>query len=81
MTDKRRKALAFAVVATAGESAFLKVRTGKWAGKVDVRCRGGHTFTTTWIPGFSLNSLRLGPWRVQRCPVGRHWSVVTPAKR
>jgi hypothetical protein len=81
MTDKRRKALAFAVVATAAESAFLKVRTGKWAGKVAVRCRDGHEFTTTWIPGFSLNSLRLGPWRVQRCPVGRHWSVVTPAKR
>jgi hypothetical protein len=76
----RRRAIAFAVVATAAEAAFLRMRTGKFAGKVVVRCRSGHEFTTTWIPGFSLTSLRLGPWRVQRCPVGRHWSIVTPVK-
>jgi hypothetical protein len=22
--------------------------------------------------------VRLGLWRVQRCPVGHHWSLVTP---
>ena len=79
--ERRRRAIAFAAVSVVGESAFLRMRTGKWAGKVDVRCRSGHTFTTTWIPGASLKAVRLGPWRVQRCPVGRHWSIVTPVKR
>ncbi|MFZ0059933.1 MAG: hypothetical protein WAL35_07815 [Acidimicrobiales bacterium] len=45
-----------------------------------VRCRDGHLFTSLWIPGGSLKSVRLGWWRLQRCPVGRHWSLVTPAK-
>jgi hypothetical protein len=45
-----------------------------------VRCRQGHLFTTWWIPGMSFKSLRLGWWRVQRCPVGKHWSVVRPVK-
>lgn len=49
-------------------------------GRVVVRCRQGHLFTTVWIPGASLKSLRLGWWRVQRCPVGRHWSFVRPVK-
>ena len=43
-----------------------------------VRCRSGHLFTTIWIPGASLKSIRVGWWRFQRCPVGRHWSWVTP---
>jgi hypothetical protein len=76
----RRRAIVIAVLATAAEAGFLRVRTGKFAGKVEVSCREGHEFTTTWIPGFSLNALRLGPWRVQRCPVGHHWSVVTPVR-
>jgi hypothetical protein len=50
-------------------------------GNVVVRCRDGHLFTTLWIPGVSLKAVRLGPWRVQRCPVGRHWSLVTPVSR
>jgi hypothetical protein len=45
-----------------------------------VRCHSGHLFTTIWIPGASLKALRLGWWRVQFCPVGRHWSIVTPVK-
>jgi hypothetical protein len=81
MHDKRRRGLVIAAVFVAVEAAFLRMRTGKWAGKVVVRCRSGHRFTTTWIPGVSLKALRLGPWRVQRCPVGHHWSIVTPAKR
>ena len=43
-----------------------------------VRCRQGHLFTTTWIPGASLKAIRLGWARFQRCPVGHHWSLVTP---
>jgi hypothetical protein len=49
-------------------------------GNVIVRCRSGHLFTTIWVPGASLKSVRLGWWRLQRCPVGRHWSIVTPVK-
>jgi hypothetical protein len=45
-----------------------------------VRCLRGHLFSTLWIPGVSLKAFRLGWWRVQRCPEGPHWSLVTPAK-
>jgi hypothetical protein len=51
------------------------------AGSVVVRCRAGHLFTTIWVPGASIKSLRLGPWRVQWCPAGRHLSLVTPVSR
>lgn len=46
-----------------------------------VRCRQGHLFTTVWIPGVSVKSLRLGWWRLQFCPVGRHWSLVSPVRQ
>jgi len=42
-----------------------------------VRCRDGHLFRTTWVPGVSFNAIRLGPVRFQFCPVGRHWTFVT----
>jgi hypothetical protein len=45
-----------------------------------VRCRQGHLFSTIWIPGVSVKSLRLGWWRLQRCPVGQHWTLVRPVK-
>ena len=78
---KGRKGLAIAVVSTAVEAFFLQRRSGKLLGlRTIVRCHRGHLFTTTWIPGASLKALRLGPWRVQRCPVGKHWSVVRLAK-
>ena len=47
-------------------------------GNLVVRCRSGHVFTTLWIPGVSFKSARLGWYRFQRCPVGPHWSFVTP---
>jgi hypothetical protein len=47
-------------------------------GRTVVRCRDGHFYRTWWVPGVSLKSLRLGRWRFQYCPVGRHWSLVTP---
>lgn len=50
-------------------------------GNVVARCRDGHLFTTLWIPGISVKSLRLGPWRFQHCPVGRHWSIATPVRK
>ena len=45
-----------------------------------VRCRQGHLFTTVWIPGVKLKELDLIVARVQRCPVGQHWSLVVPVK-
>jgi hypothetical protein len=55
-------------------------------GKLDrfdrpVRCRDGHLFTTIWIPLASLKAIRLGRRRLQRCPVGHHWSMVAPIDR
>ncbi len=52
----------------------------KVGGNVVVRCRQGHLFTTIWIPGASLKAVRLGWARLQRCPVGKHWSLVTPVR-
>jgi hypothetical protein len=49
-------------------------------GNAIVRCRQGHLFTTIWLPAISLKSLRLGWWRFQYCPVGRHWSLVVPVR-
>jgi hypothetical protein len=52
----------------------------KVGGNVVVRCRQGHLFTTIWIPGASLKAIRLGWLRLQRCPVGKHWSLVAPVR-
>jgi hypothetical protein len=62
------------------EVAGIWLRTGRVGGNVVVRCRKGHLFTTIWIPAASVKSLRLGWWRFQRCPVGKHWSLVTPIR-
>ena len=45
-----------------------------------VRCRKGHLFTTIWIPGASVKAIRLGLWRIQWCPVGRHVDLVRLVK-
>lgn len=74
----RRRAGRIAVVSVLAETAGLWLRTGRIGGNVTVRCRAGHLFTTIWIPAASVKALRLGWWRVQRCPVGHHWSLVTP---
>lgn len=71
--------LAVAAAATVLEAAVLVRRAGKIGGDVIVRCRRGHHFTTLWVPGASVKALRLGWWRMQWCPVGRHWALVTPA--
>ncbi len=41
-----------------------------------MRCRAGHLFTTTLVPGMSFKAVRLWNVRFERCPVGRHWSIV-----
>jgi hypothetical protein len=77
----RRRAGRIAVVAMLVETAGLWLRTRRIGGNVIVRCRAGHLFTTIWIPAASLKALRLGWWRVQHCPVGHHWSLVTPVNQ
>ncbi len=49
------------------------------AGRFDriVRCSRGHLFETIWVPLASLKAVRLGQRRFQRCPVGRHWAMVS----
>jgi hypothetical protein len=49
-------------------------------GDTPVRCRQGHVFTSIWVPGVSLKAVRLGWQRLQWCPVGGHWSLVTPQR-
>ena len=77
----RRWSLALAVVGLAVEVAALRRRGYRAGGRVIARCSSGHLFSTLWLPGVSLKALRLGPWRVQRCPVGGHWSLVTLVDR
>lgn len=78
--SNRRKRIAIVIVATGllVECAALWRRGRVMPGNVVVRCRKGHLFTTIWVPGASIKSIRLGWWRLQRCPVGEHWSLVTP---
>ena len=81
---RRRRTLRrrlIAAVSVLSEAIPLWLRGYKMGGNVVVRCRDGHLFTTLWIPGASLKALRLGGWRLQHCPVGHHWSVVTPVRR
>jgi hypothetical protein len=66
-----------------------RMRGYRFGRNVIVRCRDGHLFMTTWIPGGSFKAIRLGLVRVQYCPVGDHATTVqlvrdgdlTPAER
>ncbi len=75
---RRRKALLLGLFVLEPLSMWL--RGYPLGGRLVVRCRQGHLFTTLWIPGVSLKALRFGWLRVQRCPVGHHWSVITPVR-
>jgi hypothetical protein len=66
------------VVSLLVEISGVWLRARRLGGNVVVRCRSGHVYTTIWIPAVSVKSVRLGFWRLQRCPVGEHWSIVTP---
>jgi hypothetical protein len=66
------------VAAVLAEPVAMKMRGYPLGGRLVVRCHKGHLFTTLWIPGVSVKSLRFLWWRFQRCPVGNHWSIVTP---
>ncbi len=76
----RRRLIIVTAASVGVEAGGLWLRAGRIGGRVVVRCRDGHLFTTVWIPGASLKALRLAWWRFQRCPVGSHWSLVTPVR-
>jgi hypothetical protein len=76
----RRRPLIIVVAVILVATVAMRLRGYRMGGNVVVRCRKGHLFTTIWVPGASLKSVRLGWWRFQRCPVGKHWSLVTPVK-
>jgi hypothetical protein len=74
---KRRLAILAGVLVAYVAGTIIAGRQGYSFGRnTVVRCRQGHLFTTVWIPGASIKALRLGFWRVQWCPVGRHVDVV-----
>ena len=78
---KRRLAVLATVTAVYAAGTVIAVRQGYAFGRnTVVRCRQGHLFATVWIPGASVKSLRLGLWRVQWCPVGRHVDLARPVK-
>lgn len=83
ISGKRKRGLivAGAITATYAAGAVAARRLGyTFGGNVVVKCHSGHVFSTIWIPGASLKAVRLGMWRVQWCPVGRHVSIVHPLK-
>jgi hypothetical protein len=75
---RRRKTLLLVLILL--EPLAMWLRGYPLGGRLVVRCRQGHLFTTLWIPGVSLKAFRLGWLRVQRCPVGHHWTIVTPVR-
>jgi hypothetical protein len=76
----RRRRRLFILASLLFEPVAMKLRGYPIGGNLIVRCHRGHLFTTLWIPSISFKAIRLGWWRVQRCPVGGHWSLVTPVK-
>jgi hypothetical protein len=83
MTDQDVAKLVPVVVVLAvlvGGTVLARRRGYTIGGETVVRCRDGHLFTTVWLPGGSFKAVRLGWYRFQYCPVGRHWSLVTPVR-
>ena len=78
--DRRRRRLRAVAAGVLFEAVAMKARGYPIGGRIVVRCREGHLFTTLWLPGASVKSVRLVWWRIQRCPVGRHWTIVTPVR-
>jgi hypothetical protein len=77
----RRRRFLLALLVADLVATLIGLRRGYgFGGNTIVRCRQGHLFTTIWVPGVSLKSVRLGWWRLQRCPVGGHWTIVAPVR-
>jgi hypothetical protein len=64
----------------AGGTAAARLLGYRLGANTIVRCRQGHVYTTIWIPGVKLKELDLVVARIQRCPVGHHWSLVVPVR-
>ena len=79
---KKRKIVLATVIAGNVVGTIVARRRGYTGlgGNTVVCCRQGHLFTTIWVPGASVKAVRLGWWRLQRCPVGAHFSLVSPVK-
>jgi hypothetical protein len=78
---KRRLAIFAGIVVAYVAGTIIATRQGYSFGKsAVVRWGRGHLFSTVWIPGASVKALRLGFWRIQWCPVGRHVDLVRPVK-
>jgi hypothetical protein len=78
---KRGRAIAAVVIACYVVGSIVATRAGYRLGRNAIaRCRQGHLFSTIWIPGGSLKAIRLGLWRIQWCPVGRHVDLVRLVK-
>jgi hypothetical protein len=80
MRSKPSRSLVVAVALIAGVTLVARRLGYKMGGNTIVRCRQGHLFTTVWIPGVKLKALDLGVARIQHCPVGKHWTLVTPVQ-
>jgi hypothetical protein len=79
--SKRRRQILVAVIVAYVVGTIVARMLGYRVGRnTIVRCRAGHVFTTIWIPGVSVKALRLGWWRLQRCPVGNHWTLISPVR-
>jgi hypothetical protein len=77
----RRSRTALKVIGVVAVATLVARRRGyKLGTNTIVRCRQGHLFTTIWIPGVKLKAVDLGVARLQRCPVGKHWSLVVPVR-
>jgi hypothetical protein len=76
----RRTILAAAAGACAAFTLAARAAGYKLGLNTPVRCRDEHVFRTVWLPGVNLKALDLGIARLQRCPVGGHWSLVTPVR-
>jgi len=78
---KRGLAVLAVVVVGYVAGTVIATRQGYSFGKnTMVRCHRGHLFATVWIPGATVKALKLGFWRLQWCPVGRHVDLVHPVR-
>jgi len=77
---KKTKRLGLAVAAVAALTLAGRALGYGFGLHTIVRCRSGHLFSTIWIPGVKLKALDLGVARIQRCPVGDHWTLITPVR-
>jgi hypothetical protein len=65
-----------ALLAFAAGAVLARRRGYHQVGEVVARCGRGHLFTTAWNRPLSSRELSLGWTRLQRCPVGGHWTFV-----